>query len=422
MKKILTLITLVGLVTFTACKTDDPGPSGGDETPNEVVSGAITTNTTWTADRIWELASKVVVGDGVTLTIEPGTIIKGRTGEGSLATALVIARGGKLMAQGTAEKPIIFTSILDNIDIGQKMGTNLTKDDISDWGGLIILGKAPISAKNGDTEAQIEGIPADDTFGAYGGDNPADNSGTLTYVSVRHGGALIGEGNEINGITLGGVGSGTTMDHIEVFATFDDGIEFFGGTVSPTNVIISFQQDDGLDIDQNYAGTITNFLVQHGGTTHADEGLEIDGPENSTYADGLFTLKNGTVRRVDGANNGTPADLKSKAQGTIDNVIFTGYPSGSDLIKIAASFDPDNACADKTDAYTHFTAATATLKLVTSKFVGVTVYDSDDEDTCDLPAGYQTEAEAKATSSDSAAGVDASVFADWTAASMSGLL
>lgn len=322
------------------------------------------------------------------------------------------------MAEGTAEKPIIFTSILDNIEVGQKMGTNLTSEDVEKWGGLIILGKAPISAENGDTEAQIEGIPADDTFGAYGGDNPTDNSGTLTYVSVRHGGALIGEGNEINGITLGGVGSGTTMNHIEVFATLDDGIEFFGGTVNLTDVIISYQQDDGLDIDQNFSGTITNFLVQHGGTS-TDEGLEIDGPENATYTTGLFTLKNGIVRSLGGSDPGTPADLKSKAQGTIDNVIFADYGSGDDLIKIRASYN-DSDCSAKTDAFTHLTDANPTLKLVSSKFGGVEVYTG--STVCTVSSEDQAAAEAAAVSSSSAAGADTSVFADWTVASLSGLL
>jgi len=157
-----------------------------------------------------------------------------------------------------------------------------------------------------------------------------------------------------------------------LYATLDDGIEFFGGTVNVTNIIVSHSQDDGLDIDQNYAGTIINFLVQHGGNS-TDEGLEIDGPEGSTNTNGLFTLKNGTVLSLGGSDAGTPADLKSKAQGTIDNVIFSGYAAGDDLIKVRASYQ--NNCADaKTDAFTHLTDASATLKLMTSKFSGVKVY------------------------------------------------
>ncbi len=416
MKRLFTLVMLAGVFTFAAC-TDETEPTPEILTSeNEVISGALTANATWTADNMYELASKVVVEDGITLTIEAGTIIKGRTGVGSLATGLIVARGGKLIAEGTAAKPIIFTSIEDNIEIGQLMGSNLTSEDVEKWGGLIILGKAPISAENGDTESQIEGIPASDAFGAYGGDVANDNSGSLKYISVRHGGALIGDGNEINGITLGGVGSGTIMDFIEVYATLDDGIEFFGGTVNVTNVIVSHQQDDGLDIDQNFSGSITNFLVQHGGNS-TDEGLEIDGPEGSTHTSGLFTLKNGTVLSLGGSDAGTPADLKSKAQGTIENVIFTGYATGDDLIKIRASYQ--NNCADaKTDAFTHLTDASATLKISNTNFGGVKVYTK--VDGCSVPAADQTAAEQVATASANATGADTSVFADWTAASISG--
>ena len=143
-----------------------------------------------------------------------------------MASALIIARGGKLIAQGTAELPIIFTSIDDQLTPGMITSPNLTESNNALWGGLIVLGYAPISAGDGDTEAQIEGIPADDLFGRFGGADAADNSGVIKYVSVRHGGALIGADNEINGITFGGVGNGTVVENIEVVANLDDGVEF----------------------------------------------------------------------------------------------------------------------------------------------------------------------------------------------------
>ncbi|RLD24363.1 MAG: hypothetical protein DRI71_02785 [Bacteroidetes bacterium] len=427
MKKISILMLLtLSIVIVTSC-SEDPvvTPPIEEPTDNVVVSGALTENTTWTADLIYELASKVVVEDGVTLTIEPGTIIKGRTGSGSLATALLVARGGKIMANGTAAKPIIFTSIEDNIEIGQLAGSNLGEEDKDKWGGLIILGKAPISAENGDTEAQIEGIPPEDSFGLYGGSNATDNSGTMTYVSIRHGGAEIGAGNEINGLTLGGVGNGTTLDNIEIFATLDDGIEFFGGTVNVSNLIISYQGDDGVDIDQNYAGTVDNFLVMHGGSG-TDEGLEIDGPEGETNKSGLFTLKNGTVSSLGGVDAGTPADLKSKAQGTIQNVIFLSYAAGDDLLKIRASYEND--CADvKIDAWEHLTNANSTvpLKIMTSNFAGTKVYtgsEATNGSECTLHANAQTDADAAAVSDAGAAGANTATFANWTLASINGLI
>ena len=425
MKKISIMLMATIIMAITSCTEGTVTPPVTLPSENVVVSGALTENATWTADNIYELANKVVVEAGVTLTIAPGTIVKGRTGAGSLATALLVARGGKLLAEGTAAQPIIFTSIEDNIEVGQLSGTNLTQEDKDKWGGLIILGKAPISAENGDTETQIEGIPAEDSFGLFGGSDANDNSGILKYVSIRHGGAEIGAGNEINGLTLGGVGAGTTIDYVEVFATLDDGIEFFGGTVNVSNLIISYQGDDGVDIDMNYAGTIENFIVMHGGSD-TDEGLEIDGPEGSTYTEGRFTLKNGSVMSLGGVDGGTPADLKSKAQGNIDNVIFSGYASGDDLIKIRASYQND--CADvKVDAWEHLTngGTNVPLNLITSNFIGVEVYTksvaTDGTTGCTLHVNAQADADVAAVSSANAAGADATVFADWTIASINGV-
>jgi hypothetical protein len=333
------------------------------ETGNEVVSGTINANTTWTNDKVYELQGKVVVDGGATLTIEAGTIIKGQEGTGTNASALIIARGSKIAANGTAAAPIIFTSILDNITTGQTSGTNLTETDNGKWGGIIVLGDAPISAGDGDDEAQVEGIPATETYGAYGGANATDNSGTINYVSIRHGGALIGAGNEINGLTLGGVGSGTVINNIEVVANLDDGIEFFGGTVDVTNAVVAFQGDDGIDIDMNYSGTVTNFAVVHGIDT--DEALEIDGPEGITHTTGLFTLSNGTIKSTDGV--GTGGDLKSSAQGTISNVSFEGYTTK--ILKIRASFSDTLNCTDKTDSYTNLTQASPTLNINNSELV-----------------------------------------------------
>jgi len=129
------------------------------------------------------------------------------------------------------------------------------------WGGILILGNAKGSFAGGVTEVQIEGIPASDTNGLYGGSNDADNSGVLKYISIRHGGANIGEGNEINGLTLGGVGSGTVIENIEVVANQDDGIEWFGGTVSVKNALVWNSGDDAVDTDQAWAGTLDNFIV-----------------------------------------------------------------------------------------------------------------------------------------------------------------
>ena len=256
------------------CATCDDGIQNGGETGIDCggpdceectgivqKSGLISANETWMANNIYVLNQKVVVEDGVTLTIEAGTIVKGSKGQGSLASALIIARGGKIMAMGTAQNPIVFTSVDDNIQVGQKAGTNLNENNQQLWGGVLILGYAPGSFRGDVEEVQIEGIPASDEFGLYGGNDPDDNSGVFQYVSIRHGGELIGEGNEINGLTLGAVGRGTTINNIEVVANVDDGVEYFGGTVDTQNMLVWASGDDGLDIDQAYSGTISNSVV-----------------------------------------------------------------------------------------------------------------------------------------------------------------
>ncbi|RCT55704.1 hypothetical protein [Winogradskyella sp. KYW1333] len=341
MKKLILTALVASTLVFTGCFKDDDtpiiveettiinnnNPDGGEDCPVVPVTGLIATSTTWTADNIYQLNQKVVVGDGVTLTINPGTIIKGSAGTGSLASALIVARGGTLNAQGTADQPIIFTSTSDNITCGQTAGTNLDQDDRGLWGGLIVLGYAPCSFSGDIVEAQIEGIPADDTFGLYGGTDPDDSSGAISYVSIRHGGALIGEGNEINGLTLGGVGAGTLIDNIEVVANVDDGIEFFGGTVDASNLLVWAQGDDAIDIDQAYSGTVDNAVVVLGDIS--DHAFEIDGPEGT--GNGAFTLRNATIIGNTVTSNGEYADYRSNAQGLTENIFAFGFKDSSDV-------------------------------------------------------------------------------------------
>ena len=250
MKKVFYLLLSLGLI-LQSCNQKDKcadticpngqfcvdGTCEGIVT-NVIVNTNITTNTTWTRNNIYELTGRITVENGVTLTIEPGTIIKGQAGTGSNATALLIARGAKLIAEGTETSPIIFTSVADEISIEDVSGKNfkspnLTPETSGLWGGVIVLGKAPISASA--SEIQIEGIPTTDMNGLYGGTSSSDNSGIIKYVSIRHGGANIGNGNEINGLTLGGVGNGKPIEYFDIVGNQDDGVEFFGGTVNVKN-------------------------------------------------------------------------------------------------------------------------------------------------------------------------------------------
>ena len=296
-----------------------------DNAPTDIISkaGIINADETWSSSQIYKLIGKVVVESGVTLTIEPGTIIKGEEGTGSLASALIIARGGRIQACGTSDDPIIMTSVLDNIEVGQQVGSNLDETQTGLWGGLIVLGNAPSSFEGDVSEFQIEGIPADDTFGLYGGNDANDSSGSLCYISIRHGGASIGENNEINGLTLGGVGQGTQVNHIEVVANLDDGIEFFGGTVNVSNTIVWAQGDDAYDVDQGYSGTLDNFVFIAG--ADSDHGLEIDGLEGSTGSG--FNFRNGTLKGL----TAEIADFRDGAMGSLENITCFNFNEEGDL-------------------------------------------------------------------------------------------
>ena len=331
--------TVIETITETVLKTVEVEI---DAYTDSTLEGNITSDKTLDPSKIWLLKGRVSVVKDVTLTIPAGTIIKAAAGTGADASTLIIARGGKIDAQGTADKPIVFTSISDNIQLGGTYpinGPSLTVESRGLWGGLLILGNAPCSFSGDVTELQIEGIPTSDTNGLYGGINTEDNSGIIKYVSIRHGGAEIGEGNEINGLTLGGVGSGTTIDHIEVIANVDDGIEFFGGTVNASHLLVWGQGDDALDIDQAYAGTIDGALVVL--TSASDHGFEIDGPEGS--AEGSFTLKNATVYGASFNCNATGvdgemADFRKGATGHLENILFRDFSIGKD-VELDASAD-----------------------------------------------------------------------------------
>ena len=291
-------LAAVAAITLASCDPTTPvDPNPGDNM-TKIISENITANETWYADTVYQLGGRITVTAGATLTIEPGTVIKGEAGTGANATALLIARGAKLMAVGTPSLPIIFTTVADEITHEQLLTGDFKSPNLDPtvnglWGGLIVLGNGVISASNssGDvSEVQIEGIPTSDPNGLYGGSDNTDNSGHLAYISIRHGGANIGAGNEINGLSLGGIGSGTTIENIEVVSNQDDAVEIWGGMINVTNLVSWNAGDDGFDTDQSWGGTLDNFVI----ITPGDHCFELDGPEGSYWAS--HTIKNGNVQ------------------------------------------------------------------------------------------------------------------------------
>jgi len=327
MKNVFSILVTVAALIFMSASCDNgtdpvPDPFDGNVTSN------ISENTTWETGNVYTLGGRIAVLDGVTLTIEPGVIVKGEAGTGPNATALVVARGATLIAEGTPTQPIIFTSVADEIEPGDIASPNLDPTLNGLWGGVIVLGNAPISADA--ASVQIEGIPASDQNGLYGGSDASDNSGSIKYISIRHGGANIGEGNEINGLTLGGVGSGTTIENVEIVSNQDDGIEWFGGAVSVSNVVVWNTGDDAIDTDQAWSGTLDNFAIINPG----DECFELDGGEGDFNEE--HTITNGTILARDAEGL---ADLDDKgAAGTVgnskvnmNNLYFLGIKEGQDF-------------------------------------------------------------------------------------------
>lgn len=332
--RLLAMLFVAAAITMVSCSKDDDTDDNNNPPSDNKITANITQNTTWTTGQTYILGGRITVVSGVTLTIQKGVIVKGEAGTGANATALLIARGGKLMAEGTADQPIIFTSVADEIVPGQIESPNLDPDIDGLWGGLLVLGKARISASNsnGDlSEVQIEGIPTSDPNGLYGGTDDADNSGVLKYISIRHGGANIGAGNEINGLTLGGVGSGTVVENIEIIANQDDGIEIFGGKVNIKNLVSWNVNDDAIDTDQSWGGTLDNFVVIAPG----NHNFELDGPEGSYVAG--HVIQNGIVIANDEGMGRFSSDLINTDDNSIvnlKNIYITSIKEGQKINRV----------------------------------------------------------------------------------------
>lgn len=317
-------VVALGMLVSSCSKSTDPDPIDQNSDGVVTVSADITASTTWTADKIYLLKNNVYVTNNATLTIEPGTIIKG---DKATKGALIITRGAKIMAVGTVDKPIVFTS---NVAVGGRSQ--------GDWGGLVLLGKAP---NNGGASVAIEGISDASDKAKYGGTDAADNSGTLKYVRIEYAGIPLGPDNEINGLTLGSVGSGTTIDYVCVYRSGDDAYEFFGGSVNAKHLVAIDTWDDDFDTDNGFSGKIQFGLAQRLAATadvSGSNGFESDNngggttatPQTSAVFANMTILgpKESAGFTAINANFQHAAQIRRNSAISISNSVFTGYTEG----------------------------------------------------------------------------------------------
>lgn len=317
--KIFTYL-IAAAVLLSSCGKDDK-PDVINNTPEEL-SGNISANKTLTADKEWFLKGTVYVTSGATLTIEPGTVIKGyvpkTADEVRLKGTLVIERGAKIMANGTANSPIVFTS---GLAAGQRRP--------GDWGGIVLLGKA---TNNQGANVRIEGGIGRD----YGGTDDADNSGVMKYVRIEFAGISSEPGSEINALTLGSVGSGTTIEYIQTIYANDDAYEFFGGTVNAKYLVAYATADDDFDFDFGYRGKI-QYAVSLRNPRFVDSadpgnGIECDNDKNGTNATPTtrpvlsnFTFVGPNNAEGTAANHNFANRWRKAAHFVLNNSILLGY-------------------------------------------------------------------------------------------------
>ncbi|MCC6989561.1 MAG: hypothetical protein IT181_11220 [Acidobacteria bacterium] len=303
-------VTLVA--TSVAPVSSDQAPPvnvPGIDKPVVVVTGRIDGTENWTNNFYYVLRGAVFVESGATLNIQAGTRVIGESG--SVGTMIVL-RGGRLNAIGTATQPVVFTS-------DQPVGTRAR----GDWGGLIINGRAPVNIEGG------EGVGEADT-GVYGGTDPNDNSGTLRYVRVEFAGVEFSPDNELNGIAFQGVGRGGTYEYIQVHMNRDDAFEWFGGTADIKYAIASNAADDSFDWTFGWSGRAQFLAVTQRGDD-ADNGIEAD---NNEFNNNLLPRSNpqiynltmcGDPDRNEGAESVRAANLRRGTAFTIRNFLITGF-------------------------------------------------------------------------------------------------
>jgi hypothetical protein len=365
---------------FDPQNTTYPEVSGAGVTLSVVnVTSEITTDTHWTAGNVYYLKAQIYVKTGATLTIDAGTVI--RADHTAVGAGLFVTKGSKLIANGTASQPIVFTS--DNAVGSRNKG---------DWGGIILLGKGAYNLNNG--IGNIEGIaPSSDT--QYGGGTSPDNndnSGSLQYVRIEYAGYVYAANNEINGLTFGAVGRGTTIDNIQVSFSNDDSFEWFGGAVNCKHLVAYRGLDDDFDTDNGFSGNVQFCLgvrdpqISDAPAVSTSEGFESDNNNSNSNTGNLGTpitsaiFSNctmvGPYYRLGLPNGGTIANgykrgarIRRNSQLKIYNSVFTDYLEG---VHVDGSYAEANATAGSLQFRNNLIAGTVTTSKITQVNSGST--------------------------------------------------
>lgn len=363
MKKQTLLATAILSATLVGCGSDSSSKSSkeltfstcNEETKVCTLEGTMTENYTLKADYEYRLSGVLQVGEGnvslanasevaaakeagVTLTIEPGVHVRANS-DG----VLLVTRGSKLMAEGTASSPITFSSKQDD-----------DFDGLGEWGGVVIQGFAPQygAGNTGVCGTEVCNVTGEggDFVGIYGGIDKADNSGVIKYVRIAEAGKVAGPNNELNGLTLQGVGHGTVVDYIQVHGNLDDGIEWFGGTVNVTHAVLTNNDDDAIDFDEGYMGNIQYALVvqnQEAGATpvgsNDPRGIEANSSDEDYVTQTAATLANITV--VNGPISAGEPGVRFRGSVNLDfvNSVVASTADNSGCIRI-----DDSAVGDET--------------------------------------------------------------------------
>lgn len=319
----LSLAALLSASMLFSCSEDDVAPviidNGGIEfeLPEGAVGigGVLTENLTLSANTRYILTEALLVPDNITLNIEAGTKVEALVSDDIY---IAIQQGGTINANGTAANPIVLTSFRTNPRSG-------------DWGGLIVLGKAPINSvadlATQTSTSEIGNLP-------YGGNVANDNSGVIRYVRVEYSGGSASGSTENNGFSFYGVGNGTTVEFIQAHAGADDGVEFFGGTVNASNIVVTDCEDDSVDWTEGFTGALTDVYISHG-STH-DKGIEADGFNTdlgNLSSPVFFSAPTVTNITIDGSADADDEAVRLRAgtRATINNIVINDFQEGFDL-------------------------------------------------------------------------------------------